>query len=400
MKYKIYRAMFLCCSIFTSTYATKYFVVKDNTRPFNCTFSISDYCEYDTAHIWIAKDSINGVKDTQLYNWVVHGGRVVTGEIFEDTIRNQSEIYYNVGAASGYCHGSGWFVLINAFDRYNTNVISYADSFPWGYGTVIKSFVCPPEAHIGNSGNKTKFCKDECVTFLDKSKYYPKRWLWKIWHNGIVIDTANTQNYYYCFKDTGNYVIDLDVWNEEGHDRDAYISDSQLVVIPTNEKVADKHQANYLVNTTQTEFIACAIGEQYEWFPKENLSCTNCSNTVVTLHTDAKYYCIITNKNGCTDTCFYTVEIPFDIFIPTAITPNNDGVNDIFIARGINLEILNCVIYNRFGNEIYNDDLQNGWNGKYKDELVENGVYAYIITYKNLKTKEIKRKSGSITIIR
>ena len=72
----------------------------------------------------------------------------------------------------------------------------------------------------------------------------------------------------------------------------------------------------------------------------------------------------------------------FDIFIPTAITPNNDGVNDIFIARGINLEILNCVIYNRFGNEIYNDDLQNGWNGKYKDELVENGVYAYIITYK------------------
>ncbi len=104
---RICGAILLYCSVSISVYATKYYYVKGNTRPFNCTFSIADYCEYDTAHIWIAKDSTNGAKDTRLYNWIITGHRVNTGERFDDTIYKQSEIYYNIGAASGLCHGNG-----------------------------------------------------------------------------------------------------------------------------------------------------------------------------------------------------------------------------------------------------------------------------------------------------
>jgi gliding motility-associated-like protein len=79
---------------------------------------------------------------------------------------------------------------------------------------------------------------------------------------------------------------------------------------------------------------------------------------------------------------------------------NGDGVNDIFRVRGLNIEVQNCKIYNRYGNEIYNGTLENGWDGKYNNELVESGVYTYTLEYLNKKTKILYQKNGALTIMR
>lgn len=86
-------------------------------------------------------------------------------------------------------------------------------------------------------------------------------------------------------------------------------------------------------------------------------------------------------------------------FIPTAFTPNGDGNNDEFKIRS-NCELSgSLIIYNRYGNEVFKTtDLSIGWNGKYKNETVQQDVYAYFAEF-ILNGKTEKRK-GNITLLK
>ena len=64
------------------------------------------------------------------------------------------------------------------------------------------------------------------------------------------------------------------------------------------------------------------------------------------------------------------------IEIPTVFTPHEvNGANDDFMPG------YTVVIYNRFGDVICKSD--NGWNGKYKGETADAGVYIYVLTMKD-----------------
>lgn len=74
--------------------------------------------------------------------------------------------------------------------------------------------------------------------------------------------------------------------------------------------------------------------------------------------------------------------------IPTVFTPHEkNGANDDFMPG------YPVVIYNRFGDVICKSD--NGWNGKYKGEIADAGVYIYVITM-----KDGSEKRGTIQLYR
>ncbi|RBL91240.1 DUF7507 domain-containing protein [Chitinophaga flava] len=64
-----------------------------------------------------------------------------------------------------------------------------------------------------------------------------------------------------------------------------------------------------------------------------------------------------------------------DIFVPTAFTPNGDGINDKFIILGIDkYPGSSLVIFNRWGNVVYrSNDYRNEWDGSQLHE----GTYYY-----------------------
>ena len=99
----------------------------------------------------------------------------------------------------------------------------------------------------------------------------------------------------------------------------------------------------------------------------------------------------VTYKSCEETTCTY--------FIPTAFTPNGDGNNDEFKIRS-NCELSGVlIIYNRYGNEVFKTtDLSTGWNGKYKNEIVQQDVYGYYAEF-TLNGKNEKRK-GNITLLK
>jgi gliding motility-associated-like protein len=93
------------------------------------------------------------------------------------------------------------------------------------------------------------------------------------------------------------------------------------------------------------------------------------------------------------------VTLPEYLYIPTAFTPDGDGLNDTFAAKGQGISEFSIQIFNRWGNIIFESgDMEKPWDGTYKGEPVQEGTYVYIIFAKGYNGK-VFQKSGSVTIV-
>ncbi|MBK9732098.1 MAG: PKD domain-containing protein [Chitinophagaceae bacterium] len=109
---------------------------------------------------------------------------------------------------------------------------------------------------------------------------------------------------------------------------------------------------------------------------------------------------VFVSNNGCVgkDTIFVDNACPF--FIPTAFTPNNDGINDAYkiITDGTN--DFELMIFNRWGQMVYqSSDADASWDGTYEGLPEEMGSYIYSVSIKfdNGVSRVMK---GNITLIR
>jgi gliding motility-associated-like protein len=88
---------------------------------------------------------------------------------------------------------------------------------------------------------------------------------------------------------------------------------------------------------------------------------------------------VVINQYGCSDTTVRTIiiESEFQFFIPNAFTPNGNVTNEIFNGQGIGIEDYHMMIFDRWGNLIFEStDMNQGWNG-----TLNNGVKAEIDVY-------------------
>ena len=94
------------------------------------------------------------------------------------------------------------------------------------------------------------------------------------------------------------------------------------------------------------------------------------------------------------------VKPDFALFIPNAFTPNADGLNDIFIPVGSNVEEMELTIFNRWGEAIFTTtSLEQGWDGTYLGENSPSDVYVYDVKA-HTKDAEYIHKKGNVTLIR
>lgn len=154
----------------------------------------------------------------------------------------------------------------------------------------------------------------------------------------------------------------------------------------------------YFMNTTTG-------GTQYSWNFGDTASTENISTQESPTHTfsapgEYTITLVATNAIGCVDTLYRIISVSRNnsLFIPTAFTPNNDGNNDIFRVRGVNIKSVSMKIFNQWGQSIYTIN-QNYWDGKVRGDLVQNGTYVYVIdvTYANDISETCK---GQVTVIR
>lgn len=155
--------------------------------------------------------------------------------------------------------------------------------------------------------------------------------------------------------------------------------------------------------------LEAATGGNYVWSPPDGLTCTDCPNPFTGIDVTTTYYLTSVSANGCVATDSVTVfVIPSneEVFIPNTFTPNGDGMNDAFgvLAPGVS-QLLEFAIYDRWGERVWvatdTDPLSTGamWDGLFQGELVNQGVYAYLVRVQ-FYSGRIEQFAGNVTLIR
>lgn len=144
----------------------------------------------------------------------------------------------------------------------------------------------------------------------------------------------------------------------------------------------------------------------YSWSPSIGLSCNQCDNPIASPFQSTTYIVTAMNASGCsdTDTIVIYIEEPGTLFVPNSFSPNNDGVNDIFMIYGLRpefVESFHLSIYNRWGEKVFDTQQVNfSWDGTYKGKLLNPGVFVYHLKYVLQGGKSVEEQKGSLFLLR
>jgi gliding motility-associated-like protein len=87
---------------------------------------------------------------------------------------------------------------------------------------------------------------------------------------------------------------------------------------------------------------------------------------------------------------------PLSIYIPSAFTPNNDGINDTFGVKGEGITNFHIYIYNRWGELLFETtNPKQQWDGNFKGRKSEQGTYVY----KLMASGMTKERTGMVNLI-
>jgi gliding motility-associated-like protein len=105
------------------------------------------------------------------------------------------------------------------------------------------------------------------------------------------------------------------------------------------------------------------------------------------------YFSIVDTVTGCVFTDILTVELNLysELNVPNTFTPNGDGINDVFLAYGKNVERFSMQIFDRWGGQMFmSDALDKGWDGLFLGLPVESGIYTLMLEATGLDGQEYK----------
>lgn len=232
-------------------------------------------------------------------------------------------------------------------------------------------------------------CLNDCFQ-LTESSIQATQWRW--WLNDSLTSTGQFTQI--CVPEYRNYTVRLEATNHCGSDT----TEAIFSVVPPNVRVMN----DTLMFAGDTLAIWAEGALTYFWEPAYEVFCYDCGQTYGTYNSDRELQIQMTDSSGCPvrDTVNIKVKFGFELYIPNSFTPNKDGKNDVFLPRGFGVEGFEMLIFNRFGELIFQStDLNLGWDGTYLGHSVMEGVYPYRIMCNNHKNRK-KEYFGKVTLIR
>ena len=113
---------------------------------------------------------------------------------------------------------------------------------------------------------------------------------------------------------------------------------------------------------------------------------------------------VFNNSIGCTDTAKRSLTVLNNCFIgvPTAFTPNGDGLNDFFWPHNaLKADNLDFKVYNRWGQLVFHSrDWRQKWDGKINGQLQSTGMYVWMLSYTHRDTGQKVFQKGTVVLIR
>lgn len=185
-----------------------------------------------------------------------------------------------------------------------------------------------------------------------------------------------------------------------GIDENNCIDTDSLYMGVLDQPQVDAGPDQYFDYPGSAQLFGNAFGLNYYWWPSEGLSCTDCPYPVASPQSPTVYYLFVTDGFGCSAKDSVFVKPYFPIWVPNTITPNNDGINDVFRAYGENIEGFSMKIFDRWGVKIFeSSDIEDVWLGGVSElYYVQNDTYVWVIEYDTLERRE--KLVGHVNVIR
>lgn len=116
------------------------------------------------------------------------------------------------------------------------------------------------------------------------------------------------------------------------------------------------------------------------------------------------YRYTVSDSHGCTVEGQAGIEMELRdcaVYIPTAFSPNRDGINDVFKVKVHDAVTgFRLVVYGRWGNLLFEtNNPEIGWDGAQKGVYLPAGSYVWVLTYTDSKGQPMKQQ-GALVLVR
>ena len=246
-------------------------------------------------------------------------------------------------------------------------------------------------------------CVYDTLLYAHDGKDHVNEWNWTFDVDGV----STAEDSIFLFKDYGNKHIKLEASN--GVCADSASAD----ILLDNQLMARFVMApSILCPQDAAVYTDSSTGKIVSWYwifgdgttstqqnppPKKYASITE---------RDGRYYpvaLIVKNDINCFDTAETRIQVLYNCYItvPTAFTPNGDGLNDfLYPLNAYKADNLEFRIYNRYGQMVFETtNWTKKWDGKIDGKPQASGTYVWMLSYKDRDTdKNIFLKGTSVLI--
>lgn len=262
------------------------------------------------------------------------------------------------------------------------------------YTVIVSSGACVDTAYASvavtpspslNLGNDSILCVLQTVT-LDAGSTGASSYLWSTGESTQTISVTGPGTYWViaslnnCLaKDTVSLMVAPTV----------DLSDSSLCTITPIVLTAGAGATSYLWSTGEvTQSISVETAGNY-WVEVMYGSCRSADTAVIT-------------GDG----------LGGSLYVPNAFTPNEDQLNEVFLARGTGITSFDMSVFDRWGNRIFSsNDINKGWDGKIDgghyllkndgDKTAQQDVYVWKINYTTQCFPTlVEREMGHVSLIK
>ena len=230
---------------------------------------------------------------------------------------------------------------------------------------------------------------------------------WSGFDGGNILSGLGGGPYELDWSNSGMKTITLQVTTDDGctDSITENINVTELGLLtesPLSINLGDSVAINVLRDPNSSSESSIA---SYSWNNVETLSCSDCPSPMASPQISTTYTVEAVDEDGCVaaESILVNVIIPEPIpqlTIPSAFSPNGDGMNDFFRpTTDMGIVAMEMKIYNRWGEMVFESTDRNVyWDGKYNDEYVPLGVYAYWIIIE-LQDGSTRLMTGNVTAV-
>lgn len=246
-----------------------------------------------------------------------------------------------------------------------------------------------PALDLKSASNDTSICEENMVVLevesSDPVTWSPSEGLDT--NTGLIVEaTPNTTTTYMAFVDNG------------------CDTDTAFVTISVDEQPTLSAGEDIQIDLTTNTVGQFDGSSDYPatWSPTRGVDdSTDPKSTVLPERT--RTYTLSATNGECTasDEVIVNIDATISVEVPSAFSPNGDGLNDVlnFRVNGIQ-EVNNFVVYNRWGEQLYQGKgFDAFWDGEFEGNKQPTGVYVYYIEAVTILGTSLPVK-GNVTMLR